>query len=117
MSMFGRIFTPNQTHTTHACTETVEISSSKVKWALTDSPDSLNIREVNLRHDENIRWFKYWFTEQQRSKSLSWLKGSLIQTLIQISFMAEWFTESNTDLMNERLVNLSDDQKIHWIEC
>lgn len=75
----------------------------------TDSnTDQLNGREVNQDHDQKIQWFKQWPAECERNESWSCLKDSLTQTLThrmrdeRILLMAERFTDSNTDSMNER---------------
>lgn len=51
--------------------------------------DLLSMRQAKLGHDKKnllnylkIRWFKQWPSDQKMSDSRSWLKGSLIQTLI-----------------------------------
>lgn len=88
---------------TTACTGTLEISSS----------------------DQMTHWIRWlsWFTEWQRSESLSLPKDSLSQHWFtrwmregRISVITERFTESTLiHLLNESVANLCHYQKIHRV--
>lgn len=104
----------------------------QMSWMNDSNTDSLN--------ESNESWsWPYWFSEQVRSEFWSWTKDLLNETLNKRKENFDWkfdwfkywlkkrilvliksqswmkrFTESDTDWLNERAVNLGLDQMTSW---